>query len=76
MGFESFTENPDGVEAYIQKLDWNTDMLDTIQILQSEEVSFSYEMREIEQVNWNEEWEKNFKPIVVDNKVSIRAPWV
>ncbi len=75
VGFESFTENPDGVEAYIQKLDWNTDMLDTIQILQSEEVSFSYEMREIEQVNWNEEWEKNFKPIVVDNKVSIRAPF-
>jgi ribosomal protein L11 methyltransferase len=29
----------------------------------------------IEQVNWNEEWEKNFNPIDVDGIVSIRAPF-
>ncbi len=75
VGFESFTENPDGVEAYIQKKDWNTNLLDGIQILRSEEVSFSYEVKEIEQVNWNEEWEKNFEPIVVDGQVSVRAPF-
>lgn len=75
VGFESFTENPDGVEAYIQKKDWNTNLLDGIQILQSEEVSFTYEVKEIEQVNWNEEWEKNFEPIVVDGQVSVRAPF-
>ncbi|MDN3641760.1 50S ribosomal protein L11 methyltransferase [Lutimonas halocynthiae] len=74
-GFESFTENPDGVIAYIQKADWNASLLDDIQILQSEEVSFSYDVKEIEQVNWNLEWEKNFEPIVVDNEVSIRAPF-
>ena len=50
-------------------------LLDDIQILQSEEVSFSYDVKEIEQVNWNHEWEKNFEPIVVDNEVSIRAPF-
>ena len=74
-GFESFTENPDGVIAYIQKADWNASLLDNVQILQSEEVSFSYDVKEIEQVNWNLEWEKNFEPIVVDNEVSIRAPF-
>ncbi len=74
-GFESFTENPDGVEAYIQKADWDAGLLDDIQILQSEEVTFSYEVKEIEQVNWNEEWEKNFEPIVVADQVSIRAPF-
>jgi len=75
VGFESFTENPDGVEAYIQKADWNASLLDDIQILQSEEVTFSYEVKEIEQVNWNEEWEKNFEPIVVADQVSVRAPF-
>ena len=75
VGFESFTENPDGVEAYIQKADWNTSLLDDIQILQSEEVTFSYHVKEIEQVNWNEEWEKNFEPIVVADQVSVRAPF-
>ena len=75
QSFESFTENPDGVIAYIQKADWNASLLDDVQILQSEEVNFSYDVKEIEQVNWNLEWEKNFEPIVVDNEVSIRAPF-
>ena len=75
VGFESFTENTDGLVAYIQKDDWNASLLSDIQILQSEEVHFSYEAKEIEQVNWNEEWEKNFESIVVDNEVSIRAPF-
>ncbi len=60
---------------YIQKNDWNASLLSDVQILQSEEVHFSYEVKEIEQVNWNEEWEKNFESIVVDNEVSIRAPF-
>ncbi len=75
VGFESFTENTDGLVAYIQKNDWNASLLSDVQILQSEEVHFSYEVKEIEQVNWNEEWEKNFESIVVDNEVSIRAPF-
>ena len=75
VGFESFTENEDGVVAFIQEADWNESLLNDIQILNSDEVSFSYEVEEIEQVNWNEEWEKNFEPIVVENEVSIRAPF-
>jgi len=75
VGFESFTENEDGVIAFIQEADWNESLLDDIQILESEEVGFSYEVEEIEQVNWNEEWEKNFEPIVVDGQVSVRAPF-
>lgn len=75
VGFESFTEQEDGLEAYIQKPEWNKDLLSEVQILNSEEVHFTYEVQEIEQVNWNEEWEKNFDPIVVGNEVSIRAPF-
>lgn len=75
VGFESFTENEDGVVAFIQEADWNESLLNGIQILESDEVSFSYEVEEIEQVNWNKEWENNFDPIVVENEVSIRAPF-
>ena len=74
-GFESFTENEDGVVAYIQKDFWDAELVSGIQILQSDEVSFSCDVKEIEQVNWNEEWEKNFDPIVVENEVSVRAPF-
>ena len=75
VGFESFTENENGVIAYIQKKDWKNDILETIQLLESEEVEIIYDIKEIEQVNWNSEWEKNFKPIQVDGLVSIRAPF-
>jgi ribosomal protein L11 methyltransferase len=74
-GFESFVENEDGVTAYIQEGDWNSQMLENIQILNSEEFQITFEQEIIEQTNWNSEWEKNFNPIQVGNKVSIRAPF-
>ena len=76
LGFESFTETDDGgLSAYIQSGDWNDGMLEQVQILDSEEVDFKVERENIEQVNWNQEWEKNFEPIDVLGKVSIRAPF-
>ena len=75
VGFESFTENKNGVTAYIQKKDWRGDILNDVQLLQSEEVEISYDIEEIEQVNWNSEWEKNFEAIQVDDLVSVRAPF-
>jgi len=74
-GFESFVETEDGVTAYIQKNEWNTDILNDIDILKSEEFQISYTFEEIEQTNWNEEWEKNFNPIIVDDVCSVRAPF-
>jgi ribosomal protein L11 methyltransferase len=74
-GFESFVENENGVTAYIQKDDWNAEVLKGIFILTSDEFSIEYEHKEIEQTNWNAEWEKNFQPIQVDDLVSIRAPF-
>ena len=75
VGFESFTEQENGAIAYIQKKDWYSDILGDIQLLQSDEAVISFDIEEIEQVNWNSEWEKNFEPIQVDNLVSIRAPF-
>ena len=74
-GFDSFIENEIGVVAYIQEKDWNEDILDDIQILNSNEFAITYEKEVIEQTNWNKEWEKNFNPIQVDDLVSIRAPF-
>src|SRR6056300_847959 len=74
-GFESFVETEHGVTAYIQKEDWSANILDGIQILNSDEFEISYSHEEIEQTNWNEEWEKNFNPIEVDGLVTVRAPF-
>lgn len=74
-GFESFVENNEGLTAYIQKEDWNAFILDSINILKSSQFAITYSFNEIEQTNWNAEWENNFKPIVVDDLVTIRAPF-
>lgn len=74
-GFESFVENEDGLSAYIQKQDWNETILIDVEILKSDEFIISYSSEEIEQQNWNQEWENNFHPIVVDDLCTVRAPF-
>ena len=74
-GFESFVETEEGVTAYIQKEEWNQNILDDIQILNSDEFDITYTHEDIEQTNWNAEWEKNFNPIVVDDVCAVRAPF-
>jgi ribosomal protein L11 methyltransferase len=73
--FESFIETDNGFSAYIQKDLWTEDILEDIYLLNSPEFSISFTIEEIDQVNWNEEWEKNFEPIDVDGKCHVRAPF-
>ena len=75
VGFESFEETQTGLEAYIQTKDWNKDILTDLYALKSDEFEITFTYRDIEQINWNAEWEKNFTPIHVDDKVSIIAPF-
>lgn len=74
-GFESFVETDEGVTAYIQKEEWYESILEDIHILKSDEFEITYTFEDIEQTNWNAEWEKNFNPIVVDDVCSVRAPF-
>lgn len=74
-GFESFVETETGIEAYIQKKEWNASILEEIEILTSDAFEITFTYKDIEQVNWNIEWEKNFDPILVDDVCSVRAPF-
>jgi ribosomal protein L11 methyltransferase len=73
--FESFIETEEGFSAYIQKEFWTENVLEDVHLLTSPEFTISYTFEEIEQVNWNEEWEKNFEPIDVDGTCHVRAPF-
>ena len=75
IGFESFVENENGVVAYIQKKELNSDKVEDLYLLNSNEFDITFNHSEIEQTNWNKEWEKNFNPIQVNGQVSIRAPF-
>ena len=73
VGFDSFEDTPTGIKAYIPKDSWNEQILQDIYLLSNSEFTISYQITEIEQVNWNEEWEKNFSPIVVEDLCTVRA---
>ena len=73
--FESFIETENGFSAYVQKSLWTADILNDISILENPKFIISYTSEEIEQVNWNEEWEKNFESINVDGLCHVRAPF-
>ena len=73
IGFDSFTEEYEGILGYIQKDLFKEEELKNIYLLQNDEVEISYTYEEMPNINWNEEWEKNFSPINVEDKVLIRA---
>ncbi len=70
LEFESFSVTDNGFEAYVQ-----SSLEDEVLVkeIAFDDFSFSYIRKEIPKVNWNEEWEKNFNPVFVDDLVCIRA---
>ena len=73
IGFDSFTEEHDGILGYIPEELYNEELLKELPLLNREEVSIQYTFEKMPNINWNEEWEKNFSPINVEDKVLIRA---
>ena len=75
LGFESFVENDTGIVAYIDATVFDPKILQSISTWSANLFDFEYTQKEIPQINWNEEWEKNFDAILVDGACSIRAPF-
>ena len=74
-GFESFIEQADGLDAYIQKdLYVEENVKEAISCFPLSDTSIEYTWKEAEDKDWNEEWEKNFfQPIVIDNRCAIHS---
>lgn len=73
IGFDSFTEEHDGILAYIPEELYNEENLKNVSLMSNPEVEIVFSFSQMPNINWNEEWEKNFSPINVENKVLIRA---
>ncbi len=75
LGFESFFETEDGLEAYIQVKSYNKKDLE--KLLENYKEGYSIELKEtlIKAQNWNAVWESNFEPITIDNRCTVRAPF-
>ncbi len=76
IGYSMFEENDNGVKAYIDKELFSQVSLDTIPLLNDNDaVKVSYEINIPEKKNWNEEWERNFKPLKIGNEIYVRAEY-
>ena len=76
IGFDSFVEIEDGIEAYIPAKDFDNENLNFVFNAFNEGVTFDVKLEFIEDQNWNEEWEKNyFEPLVIGGECMIRAPF-
>lgn len=75
IGFESFVEIENGVDAYIQEPLFNEKELKNLFSFNHNEFKVTYQIIKIEDQNWNEVWEQNFEPINVDDVCYVRAPF-
>ncbi|PVX49987.1 ribosomal protein L11 methyltransferase [Balneicella halophila] len=72
MGYEGFEEHLSGVDAYITASDFNKEALDELK--QSvPTLSFDYKWRKLEDKNWNQLWEENYKPVIIADKLLVRS---
>jgi ribosomal protein L11 methyltransferase len=75
IGFESFVECPEGVQAYIQQPLFDEEALrQMVAYFPLPNASVTYTAQEAEDKDWNEEWEKNFfQPIVIGDRCCIHS---
>ena len=73
IGFDSFLETPEGIDAYAQEEEFDREAFQ--EIIESYQVPAEISLSEgkMPKVNWNQEWEKNYDPIAVDDLVYVRA---
>lgn len=70
-GFDSFTEDGEDLLAYIPSKWYNYDQVN--EICGKQKASFRETL--IPDQNWNQEWEKNFEPVVISGRCLVRAPF-
>jgi ribosomal protein L11 methyltransferase len=73
IGFDTFEEIESGFKAYIPVDEYNSDRLEDALNQYRELFDFSYEVHLIQQKNWNAEWESNFEPITIKDRIFVRA---
>lgn len=74
VGFEMFEDTPQGFKAYIQTANFNNDaVLEIIEGIKELNCEVNYSIQDIPWQNWNAEWEKNYQPEIIGNKIYVRA---
>ena len=73
VGFETFEETETGLKGYVQQSLFDVSVLKTaLEDFPFEDTTISYDIREAEDRDWNEQWEQEgFEPIVISENLII-----
>lgn len=72
-GFDTFMETEKGFEAYAELENYNKEQLQFIKEKYTQQTPLVFYQDRIQKQNWNEEWEKSYHPIIVEDQCLIRA---
>ena len=72
-GFDTFLETDKGFEAYAEERKTNLSDLERIKEKYQHVQPLIFFQDKVHKQNWNEEWEKNVDPVIVDDRCLIRA---
>lgn len=81
LGFEGFWEDEELLRGYVTDCRWSPALLTEVQRTlslitpASSHTTPALQVRQIEEKNWNEEWEKTIQPIRVSPRMVIRPSW-
>jgi ribosomal protein L11 methyltransferase len=73
LGFESFVETDEGLDAYIPENDFQEESLRALLAKYQSITAIGHSWKALERKNWNEEWERSYAPIEVGREVRVRA---
>jgi ribosomal protein L11 methyltransferase len=73
LGYDGFIEDNEILTAYIDKDLFSGIAVGDLDIVKT--FNIRYDHKPVVDKNWNEEWEKNFNPVVIGNVCLIRAPF-
>lgn len=73
IGFDSFLETEEGIDGYAQESDFDREAFQRVIGNYQKAAEISLTEGKMPKVNWNQEWEKNYDPIAVDDLVYVRA---
>ncbi|WP_268033280.1 50S ribosomal protein L11 methyltransferase [Algoriphagus sp. PAP.12] len=73
IGFDSFLETEEGIEVYAPSDSFDRAAFEEVINTYKAPAQITITEGQVAKVNWNEEWEKNYDPIAVDDLVYVRA---
>jgi ribosomal protein L11 methyltransferase len=73
VGFESFVETDAGLLAYIPENLFSENEVKEVFEKYRSDFTTDYTIHTLEKKNWNEEWEKSYEPVRVDDTILVRA---